>query len=75
MATPDIRYVAQYAPDIYEVILDGARIGSVQKFGDHDWVAQPAVGPSLGYHGRSITTRREAGQWVVAMWRRFAEES
>lgn len=71
MSGDGLTYRSVYAPDIYEVFLDGARIGSVQKYGSHDWVAQPAVGFSRGYH-ETIRTRREAGEWVAAMWRRWA---
>jgi hypothetical protein len=62
--TGPVRYVAQYAPDIYEVIHPTReRIGSVNRLGRNRWDAYAADGRCLG---RELPTRRDAGALVVA---------
>ena len=76
MTTATVQFHAYHAPDVYDVIVNGARIGSVQRYGRREFVAHPA--PVLphdhpvhvkGWVKRfEFRTRREAGEYVRDYW-------
>jgi hypothetical protein len=76
VSTAAIKFHAYHAPDVYEVVVNGARIGSVQRYGRREFVAQvPPVLPHdhpVHVHGWvrrfEFRTRREAGEYVRDYW-------